>query len=323
MNDYSNEMTLPSLLKRGLFALEDNDYKTAQHFFDQALNIDPESCAAYIGLAKAKSRITEDKEFFQYCVEQYHKDNTILKRARQFADAEWKVFFERVDVEIQEIEKKNEAKKRKKAVGLIAIGIAFIVGIILILPHIRLSSAERLYKSGQYKQAYERAVQISNTSSGNTYAKKLKKYAYAYLCDYISQNGSLQIQAANNATIKVFSTGYNHPIYFSYDIKTEKSRFLWMAEMYEYMDKASCFFYEFEYIQSQQQSNYSQCGEFVKADYQNSQAIKLTKVWGSQHFLSGSPLYDYCNETMSKAFSLIQNKLGIPAEHLGFYSYQQ
>ena len=113
MNYSTSEATLPNLLKRGQFSLEDYDYKTARQLFDQALNVDPESCAAYIGLAKAKARITRDDEFFEYCVDQYHRDNTILQRARQFADDEWKSFFNRVDVEVQNRNKEKEIHIKK------------------------------------------------------------------------------------------------------------------------------------------------------------------------------------------------------------------
>ena len=91
-----------------------------------------------------------------------------------------------------------------------SLGIALIVGIILALPHFVFSTAEKLYKAGQYEQAYKEAVQISSSGLGETFAKgTVEKYAYAYLYEYIEQNGELTARISDISTVEV------NPITFS------------------------------------------------------------------------------------------------------------
>lgn len=325
MDNSTNELFLHNLLKRGQFSLEDYDYKTAHQLFDQALNVNTESGAAYIGLAKAKARITRDEEFFEYCVEQYGKVNATLQRARQFADDDWKDFFSRVDAEAQNREKEKALKVNKamKVTGLIAIGVALIIAVILSVPHLVFFSAEQLYKSGQYEQAYKRAVQISSSGLGAAVSEgRIEKYAYAYLTDYIKRNGELKTQLSDNLIVRVFL--YGDGVSFMSTTDTNQYNLMWMTEAIYYdSDSISCSFIESEYTSSFKKSVYVAHGEFIRADYWGGKSIESSINFGSPRFSTRSALYENAEITISEALSLIQKELGIQARYLGFYSCRQ
>lgn len=330
MNNFTNEAALPNLLKRGQFLLEDYDYKTARQLFDQALNVDPESGAAYIGLAKATARITRNDEFFEYCVEQHHRDNAILQRARQFADDEWKAFFDRVDKEVQKrgIEKAIGAKRAKKTIGLIVSVIALIVAVILVLPNILFFPADKLYKSGQYKQAYERAVQIASSGLGEVFAgDKVEKYAYAYLANYIKEYGVLEKDISKKTTLQIQakSTSSYCEIKFVLSEETDSNKYQTEAFFYKDKDVVNCSFDRWPVTSNSiYDRNYAK-GEFIKANYINENSIDWKVIglpWYYDSSVFKTEMQDFGGELISRAFSLIQSKLGIPAEHLGFYSYR-
>lgn len=54
-----------NFLKRGNMALEDEEWKKADGFFENALNLDPECAQAYLGKFLAKNKITTISEYFQ------------------------------------------------------------------------------------------------------------------------------------------------------------------------------------------------------------------------------------------------------------------
>ena len=323
MNNSIYDSTLENLLKRGKFSLEDWKFKDAHSFFDQALNVDPESCAAYVGLAMAQARIAHKDDFFWYCVEQCGKDNAVLKRARQFADDDWKDFFNRVDIQAQkeEIEKEVQIKKTKKAIGLVAIGIVLIIAIILLIPLVVFSPAEQLYKSGQYEQAYEKAVEISSSGLGSMLSKgKIEKYAYAYLVDHLKCNGKIEVQLPNSTTLWVSSYG-GAGVYFGYNTISNKYALQWGCIIYQFSDDVNCTFDEYEYTSNSRHSVYVSHGKFNRENYRGSESIAHSISNGYPNYSSGSALYELAEITIPKALSLVENELGIPAKHLGFYAF--
>lgn len=323
MNNSIYDSTLENLLKRGKFSLEDWKFKDARSFFDQALNVDPESCAAYVGLAMAQARITHKDDFFWYCVEQHNKGNAVLERARQFADDDWKDFFNRVDIQVQkeEIEKEAHIKTTKKTIGLTVIGIVLIVAIILVMPLVVFSPAEQLYKSGQYEQAYEKAVQISSSGLGSMLSKgKIEKYAYAYLIDHLECNGNIEVQLSNSTILYVNSYG-GKGVCFGYETTSNKYRLVWSCIIYQFSDDVSCCFMESEYTPTSSHSVYISHGKFNRDNYRDSKSIEHSISNGYPNYSSRSALYEQAEITISKALLQVENELGIPAKHLGFYAF--
>ena len=153
----------------------------------------------------------------------------------------------------------------------------------------------------------------------------IEKYAFAYLNDYIEQNGELTARISNISTVKVdaisFSSG-GTVFYFRNFVETNEYWFSWSADVYSNMDNVSCAFQEDKYTSTGRQGVYTSAGNFSKSDYINGQSIRHLLDSGSPRFSDRSALYQYCTATVSEALSLIKTELGISAEHLGFYSYR-
>lgn len=220
----------------------------------------------------------------------------------------------------------NSTNKKPAYIGItVGIVIVTVIGLLFLLPRFVFSPAEELYKSCQYKQAYEKAAQISDTGLGKLFAKgNIEKYAYAYLNDYIEQNGKISTQTSDISTVEVSTITFNDGtmIYFRTFVKTNEYEFMWDAQYSWSGDKVYCSFHENEYTSTGKQGVYTSAGEFSRAGYRNEQSIERTLDHGTPRFANSSALYDYGTSTMTKALSLVKTKLGIPAEHLGFYSYK-
>ena len=81
-----------ALQKRGVMALEDGEWDAAKDFFNQILNMDAESHDAYLGLAMAEAKLSDQDSFrHAYIDRRIHESGNQL-RARKFANAnqsEW------------------------------------------------------------------------------------------------------------------------------------------------------------------------------------------------------------------------------------------
>ena len=77
-----------SLLKRGMLALEDSEWKTADEYFDKVLDINPESAEAYLGKLLAEQQVKKQDDL-KYCVEPFDACSNYQKALR-FADEKLK-----------------------------------------------------------------------------------------------------------------------------------------------------------------------------------------------------------------------------------------
>ena len=86
--------TADTLIARGNMALEDGEWQKANDFFEQALNIDPTSAEAYLGIAMGKVQACSREEYHQKLVSLRYGPDKSLARARQFAQGELKNWLE-------------------------------------------------------------------------------------------------------------------------------------------------------------------------------------------------------------------------------------
>lgn len=322
MENTLHESTVAALLKRGNMALGDNDFRQAKRCFNQALNIEPELGAAYIGLAMASARTPNKKEFLWYCVEQRGKDNRNLRHAREFAIGEWTEFFEDVDKEIaqKEQEKAELAKMMKKTAIIIAVIGLFVIALYLMLPHIIYAPAEQLYKDGQYEQAYKKAADISQNGLGSLFENKVEKYTYTYLINYLEEGDKeLQISMDGGGIVSVSSYA-GHGVLIACDVKTDKCSVRWMIPLYDGIEE--------EHISLVESRSGKSCsimhGDFEKSKYTDGQSIDNFRANGLSHYISSQSAFRNTGERIiNKGLWLIGWKLGIKPEHLGFDSYKQ
>ncbi len=321
--DESAASTLDSLHKRGQMLLEDEQFRNAKKIFSEALSISPEFGAAHIGLAMAHARISSDKEFFWYCVYQKNQDNTFLRRARQFADADWSEFFTRVDEEARNIDAKKEKniKTATKVALTIILSIILILSIVIFSSYVVYSPAQQLYEAGQYKDAYDKAAEIAHSNFGGIFGKdKIEKYAYAYLCDYLTKVETLATQTSATSIVKVVFVAQS--IHFISTTETDTYRLHWSAQFQKEFDEVDCAFSEDVYTTEMLESQYISHGDFSKSSYIDHTSIATVTYNGYPKYSNWSALHEHGEVTISTALSLIENTLGIPAEHLGFYSYK-
>lgn len=320
MENMLNESAVESLLKRGNMALDDYKFKEARQCFDQVLNIEPESGAAYIGLAMASARTPNKKEFLWYCVDQHGKDNRNLRRAREFANGEWAEFFEDVDKEIAQKEQESAeiAKVVKKTALIIAVLGIFVIALCLTLPHIIYAPAEQLYKDGRYEQAYKKAADISQNGIGKIFDDKVEKYAYAYLIDFLEESDkALQGTISGGYVVTVFPvSGSTIEIYSG--TKTDKYATVWDVQIYDDAENMSCMFAE--YISGK--ARFILSGKFKRSSYTSGKSIEYSITYGYPNYVS-SQAEDIGEQTIAEALALIERNVGIKAEHLGFDSYKQ
>ena len=98
------------LLKRVSMFLEDEDWTDAEKYCQKALDVNPESAEAYLGLVMAEREL-QNKEALAtvYIDGQIKAEEKNLKRARQFADEKLKKWFD-------EIERKRKEKEEKRKI---------------------------------------------------------------------------------------------------------------------------------------------------------------------------------------------------------------
>ena len=103
-----------SLLKRTNMFLEDEEWSSAEEYAQKVLDIDPENAEAYLGLVLAKDKLRNKEEFAsRFIDDRIETNDKNLKRARQFADKNLKVWFSELDKTKAETDaKKAEEKKR-------------------------------------------------------------------------------------------------------------------------------------------------------------------------------------------------------------------
>ena len=130
-----------SLLKRGGIALKDMEWKKAIQCFERALNTDPENAEAYLGLAMANMKMSDEDEFMWNYVNNltWQVDKTNLKHMKEFAGPELNMWFTRTELQLREEreQKLKEAVIRlrpireslKKVPSLIAVGKDHVVGL--------------------------------------------------------------------------------------------------------------------------------------------------------------------------------------------------
>ncbi len=161
---------IDALLKRGHFALEDQEWNKAKDFFDEVLNIDPENGKAYVGILLAENGV-ESVEKLSSCGKDFYNSKAFLKATR-FAPFEEGQLLNQLALETKELKeaerkeqkKKQEArsKKRKKTmliVMVVLVTIAVILGASYYLVN---------YKESQYRKAcnmmdvadYENAISV-------------------------------------------------------------------------------------------------------------------------------------------------------------------
>lgn len=91
-----------SLLERGYFALEDEDWDKATELFDQVLNIDPRCADAYLGFYMAVGKLpTRDVFATTYIAGRVSINDKNFRRVTQFAGSELKAW-------LDELEQKQE-----------------------------------------------------------------------------------------------------------------------------------------------------------------------------------------------------------------------
>ena len=81
----SGGANVKSLLKRGYDALEDGAFDEAKGIFNDALNSDPESAEAYLGLFMADIRARDKSSVKEIFVTEDYTDNRYWNRAKQYA----------------------------------------------------------------------------------------------------------------------------------------------------------------------------------------------------------------------------------------------
>jgi alpha-tubulin suppressor-like RCC1 family protein/DNA-directed RNA polymerase subunit RPC12/RpoP len=105
-----------SLLDRGNMALEDGDWDKAKDYFDQALNMDAKSGAAYLGLAMAEAKARDRSAYAAAytAVESNIRDSRHAARARQF-DPELEKWFAALDEQGRAADEEARIAREKKA----------------------------------------------------------------------------------------------------------------------------------------------------------------------------------------------------------------
>ena len=83
-----------ALAKRGFFFLEDGDFKSADEYFERALDENPEDSKAYVGKVLASLRLSAVEEIGEKFVKLYGDKN--FERAIRFASAEDKMVLEEI-----------------------------------------------------------------------------------------------------------------------------------------------------------------------------------------------------------------------------------
>ncbi len=110
-----------ALLQRGNLALEDKDWKKANKYFDQALNMDAKCAEAYLGLVMAETECCDRETFAEKytSVESDLRQVTNIVRAKQFASESLLLWFKKLDkmgelADKADHEERERAKKRLK-----------------------------------------------------------------------------------------------------------------------------------------------------------------------------------------------------------------
>ncbi len=103
-----------SYLKRGDFALEESDWKTAEESYQQAFSIDPECGAAYLGFFLAINQCHNLAEMTKndYMFTCYAESKS-YKRALRFADDNTRPELEKFDKEIRKAVEKRAQEQRE------------------------------------------------------------------------------------------------------------------------------------------------------------------------------------------------------------------
>jgi hypothetical protein len=102
-----------SLLKRGYMALEDSDWKQAESFANDVLNMDAECAEAYLILAMADAHCVDMEHFKDFYIQNDYQQNRHIKRLRKFALEELSTWLERLDHDRVEYARK-EAEERER-----------------------------------------------------------------------------------------------------------------------------------------------------------------------------------------------------------------
>jgi alpha-tubulin suppressor-like RCC1 family protein len=111
---------MQSLLKRGYMALEDSDWKQAESFANDVLNMDAECAEAYLILAMSDTHCVDMEHFKAFYIQNDLQQNKHIKRLRKFASGELSTYLESLDQE-QGVyaEKKLKIQMLYQVIGLL------------------------------------------------------------------------------------------------------------------------------------------------------------------------------------------------------------
>ena len=101
-----------SLLQRAFMFLNDEEWSSAEEYFQKVLDIEPKNADAYLGLALAQNKKSTKYAFAEAYIQGSIKtDDKNLKRAGQFANEQLKTWLKEIDVKRAEKEKHRVEKR--------------------------------------------------------------------------------------------------------------------------------------------------------------------------------------------------------------------
>ena len=114
--------TADSMIERGNMSLADGEYKEAVDFFNRALDMDPRSSRAYLGLLMADMQVKNPEAAKTKFIAKDYTSNRNWSRAKQFASEKLSIEFQswekerkdRLDREAEEKRRKREEERRKR-----------------------------------------------------------------------------------------------------------------------------------------------------------------------------------------------------------------
>ena len=119
--------SINNLLRRGFIFLEEQSWESATAYFNRVLDADAENAAAYLGLAMAAAKQTDQNCFGEAYIAGEIEETAAIRRAKQYANAKqdqwWSQLEARRKAEIDKkeaIQKAREAQLRKAATQIIA-----------------------------------------------------------------------------------------------------------------------------------------------------------------------------------------------------------
>ena len=219
------KQSMENLIKRGYFALEDKKWKSADSFFEQALDENPECAEAYLGKLMVELRVCQKYDLSK--VKKDFSNNSNWKRILNYADPD---LISELSQYLGNAIKQAKIKKKKVKIiaklssislGIIAVIMSIIItSVYIINPAIRYNKAVESYNNGEYFSAWLEFKSLDNykdssqkaDSSYEMYQKstwisvgdivlKIHPNASKNIC---VDNGNIIISNYNNYTINEF-----------------------------------------------------------------------------------------------------------------------